>query len=74
MPGLCRVAKRADIAAQEWSLNPGRYVGVVQGETVNDEEFRVELEALQEALEVLDAEAAVLQARIAQNVAELLTL
>ncbi len=26
--GLCKVATHAEIAAQGWSLNPGRYVGV----------------------------------------------
>jgi len=72
VPGLCRVATRAAIAGQDWSLNPGRYVGVAPGQVVNDEEFRVKLEALQEELEGLNAEAAVLQGRIAQNVAELL--
>ena len=73
LPGLCRVVSRADIAAQDYSLNPGRYVGVAPGQVVDDEEFRVKLEALQEELEVLNAEATTLQARIAQNVAELLT-
>lgn len=28
--GLCKAATRADIEAQGWSLNPGRYVGVGQ--------------------------------------------
>jgi type I restriction enzyme M protein len=28
--GLCRVATLAEIEAQGWSLNPGRYVGVVR--------------------------------------------
>ncbi len=70
--GLCRIASRKDIAAQDWSLNPGRYVGVAPGEKQEDEEFRTKLEALQEELEALSAEAAQLQARIAQNVAELL--
>ena len=72
VPGLCRVASRQEIAAQDHSLNPGRYVGVAPGQVVDDEEFRVKLEALQEELETLNAEAAVLQARIAENVAELL--
>jgi type I restriction enzyme M protein len=70
--GLCRIASRKDIAAQDWSLNPGRYVGVAQGQKQDDEEFRAKLEALQEELEGLNAEAAQLQARIAQNVVELL--
>lgn len=72
MPGLCRVATRAEIAAQDWSLNPGRYVGVAPGQKEDDEEFRVKLEALHEELEQLNAEAARLQRQIAENVAELL--
>ncbi len=71
VPGLCRVAISQDIEAQGWSLNPGRYVGVAPGAQADDEEFRVKLEALQEELETLNVEAAVLQSRIAQNVAEL---
>jgi type I restriction enzyme M protein len=72
VPGLCRVSTRAEIAAQEWSLNPGRYVGVAPGQRVEDEAFKAKLEALHEELEELNAEAARLQAQIAQNVAELL--
>ena len=72
VPGLCRVATRNEIAAQDWSLNPGRYVGVAPGEQPDDEEFSVKLEEFQEELEQLNAEASELQASIAQNVAELL--
>lgn len=70
--GLCKVAKHAEIAAQDWSLNPGRYVGVAPGEQVEDEDFRERLEALQEELEGLNTEAAWLQNVIAKNVAEVL--
>ena len=70
--GLCRVATRADVAAQDWSLNPGRYVGARPGQTVDDAEFKAELERLHEELDGLNADAVQLQARIAQNVAELL--
>jgi type I restriction enzyme M protein len=72
VPGLCKVATRDEIKEQDWSLNPGRYVGVAPGQHVENEEFKSKLEALQEELEELNAEAAQLQARIAQNVAELL--
>ena len=72
IPGLCQVASRAEIAARDWSLNPGRYVGVAPGEQPDDEDFRERLEALQEELEGLNAEAARLQAVIAENVAEVL--
>lgn len=70
--GLCKVVTRAEIAAQDWSLNPGRYVGVAAGEEVDDDDFRERLEALQEELEVLNAEAARLQDVIAAHVAEVL--
>lgn len=72
IPGLCRVATRKEIAAQDWSLNPGRYVGVAPGQKQADEEFRAKLEALQQGLEELNTEATQLQAKIAQNVAALL--
>ncbi|WP_115679028.1 type I restriction-modification system subunit M [Cupriavidus taiwanensis] len=71
--GLCRAATHAEIAAQDWSLNPGRYVGVAPGEHVEDEDFRERLEALQEELEGLNAEGTRLQAAIAANVAEVLS-
>jgi type I restriction enzyme M protein len=72
VPGLCRVATRDEIEAQGWSLNPGRYVGVAEGEA-DTEDFKERLEALQEELERLNGEAAELQRRIALDVAELLS-
>lgn len=71
--GLCKVATRAEIAAQDWSLNPGRYVGVAAGEQMDNDDFRRRLEALQEELEGLNTEAARLQLIIAQNVGQVLT-
>jgi type I restriction enzyme M protein len=72
VPGLCKSATRAEIEAQGWSLNPGRYVGVAKGEDMSDEDFRGRLEVLNEELEVLNAEARELEERIAANVAEIL--
>ena len=71
VPGLCRVASRNEIEAQGWSLNPGRYVRIMEGEPYS-EDFKERLEALQEELERLNGEALGLQDRIALNVAELL--
>ncbi|MBR0812161.1 SAM-dependent DNA methyltransferase [Bradyrhizobium diazoefficiens] len=74
VPGLCKIASRKEIEAQDWSLNPGRYVGAAPGQAHDDGEFKEKLELLQEELEGLNAEAAKLQERIAQNVAELLSI
>ncbi len=72
VPGLCKAATMAEIEAQGWSLNPGRYVGVAAGEEVSDEDFKEQLEALNEELETLNAQARELEQAIAANVAGIL--
>jgi len=70
--GLCKVATKEEIIEQGYSLNPGRYVGVAEGEQECDEDFSVKLTALQEELEVLNAEAHELEASISENVVKVL--
>ena len=72
VPGLCKVATLKEIEAQGWSLNPGRYVGVAVGEAVSDEDFKEQLETLNEKLETLNTQARDLEQTIAGNVAEIL--
>ncbi len=72
VPGLCRVAKIEEIEQQGWSLNPGRYVGVAKGEEISDENFKEQLEELNEELENLNAQARELESTIARNVVEIL--
>src|SRR5438445_1902852 len=48
--GLCKLASPADVKEQEYSLNPGRYVGVVI-----EEDGKTEEEFIDEVLKV-DAE------------------
>jgi type I restriction enzyme M protein len=72
VPGLCKATTIAEIEAQGWSLNPGRYVGVAPGEDVSDEDFKEQLETLNEELESLNAQARELEQTIAANVAEIL--
>ncbi|MBU1244914.1 SAM-dependent methyltransferase, partial [Myxococcota bacterium] len=72
VPGLCKAATLAEIEAQGWSLNPGRYVGVAPGETVSDEDFKSKLEQLNEELVTLNAQARELEQTIAANVARIL--
>jgi type I restriction enzyme M protein len=69
--GLCKVSTIAEIEAQGWSLNPGRYVGVAEREA-DEFDFAERLEASNEELEVLNAEARELEERIAENVVKLL--
>lgn len=71
--GLCKRATKAEIEAQGWSLNPGRYVGAA-AQDAEDVDFAERLEELNEELEVLNAEARELEDRIAQNVTQLLEM
>ncbi len=72
IPGLCKATTIKEIEVQGWSLNPGRYVGVAPGEALSDEDFKEQLEALNEDLETLNAQARDLEQTIARNVAEIL--
>ena len=49
-----------------------RHVGVAAGEAASDEDFKEQLEILNEELETLNAQARELETTIAQNVAEIL--
>lgn len=63
VPGLCKVATRADIEAQGWSLNPGRYTGSAAGDE-DDEDFTEKLESLYEEFTRLSDEAVVHRAKV----------
>ena len=69
--GLCKMATHEEIEAQGWSLNPGRYVGVAEGDD-DDVDFAQRLEELNEELEILNSEAQELEERIANNISKLL--
>jgi len=69
--GLCKVATLAEVEAQGWSLNPGRYIGVAE-RAADDFEFTVRLEELGEELETLNREARELEEQIAENISVVL--
>jgi len=71
VPGLCKVVNRADIEAADWSLTPGRYVGVAPVEVDEDFDFEQTLQDIHVELMGLNAEAAQLAARIEQSFSEL---
>lgn len=72
IPGVCKVAALADIEAQSWSLNPGRYVGVADF-TADDFDFSERLGSLAEELELLNAEGLHLQDVISESVSQLIS-
>jgi type I restriction enzyme M protein len=67
--GLCKLATPAEVAEQEWSLNPGRYVGVViEEDGKTEEEFAAELIAMNEEFETLNDDCRKLAVVISKNV------
>ena len=72
VPGLCKAVTLDEIAANDWSLTPGRYVGVATAEAEDDEDFAEKLREIHDELAELNDKAAELAARIAGNLEELL--
>jgi len=70
--GLCKLANIDDIEEQEYSLNPGRYVGVViEEDGMTEEEFEAEIKKLNTELTALNAKARDLEKAINQNILNL---
>ena len=65
--GLVKLVDRTEIEANDWSLTPGRYVGVAPAEEDEDFDFATAMREIHAELRNLDAEAAVLAARIQEN-------
>ncbi len=69
--GLVKLVDRAEIEANDWSLTPGRYVGVAPEEEDEDFDFEEVLREIHVELEDLNAEAVRLAATIKKNFEEL---
>ncbi|MDF1730802.1 MAG: class I SAM-dependent DNA methyltransferase [Minwuia sp.] len=69
--GLVKLVDRAEIEAHDWSLTPGRYVGVAPEEEDEGFDFEEALRSIHIDLQGLNEEAAELSARIARNFEEL---
>lgn len=69
--GLVKLVCRAEIEAHDWSLTPGRYVGVAPEEVDEDFDFEETLRSIHIDLKGLNEEAAELAVRIARNFEEL---
>jgi len=68
--GLCKIANRAEIADNDYSLTPGRYVGV-EDQIDHDFDYETEMGIIKNELKELNAEANVLADQIQTNLEEL---
>jgi type I restriction enzyme M protein len=71
VPGLVKLVDRKDIEATDWSLTPGRYVGVAPPEEDEDFDFEQSLRDIHTELTDLNKEAVELAAKIQKNFEEL---
>lgn len=70
--GLCKLASLAEVKEQDYSLNPGRYVGVViEEDGKTEEEFIGELLAMQGELAELSEAARELEKAISSNIMQM---
>ena len=69
--GLVKLVDRGEIEANDWSLTPGRYVGVAPEEEEEGFDFKEALREIHVELEDLNAEAVVLAEKIRRNFEEL---
>jgi type I restriction enzyme M protein len=69
--GLVRLVGRPEIEAADWSLTPGRYVGVAPPEVDEDLDFEQTLRDIHTELADLNKEAVQLAAKIQVNSEEL---
>jgi len=69
--GLVKLVDKSEIAAHDWSLTPGRYVGIAPEDEDEGFDFEAALRDIHIEIEGLNAEAVELAARIKKNFAEL---
>jgi type I restriction enzyme M protein len=69
--GLVKLVDRGEIKTNDWSLTPGRYVGVAPEEEDENFDFEETMREIHVELEDLNAEAVTLAAKIKQKFEEL---
>ena len=65
--GLCKVVKLSEIEAQDWSLNPGRYVGIADEED-DGIDFQERLSELNDELNDLNQKSSNIEESINKNI------
>ena len=69
--GLVKLVSHDELATNDWSLTPGRYVGVAPDEEDENFDFEAELRDIHAEFEELNREAVALAATISRNFQEL---
>ncbi|WP_295388857.1 N-6 DNA methylase [uncultured Thiodictyon sp.] len=72
VPGLCKAVTTDEIAASDYSLTPGRYVGTAQGDIEDEDDFAEKLREIHDELSELNDKAVELAGRISSNFEALL--
>lgn len=72
VPGLVKLVNHEELEKQDWSLAPGRYVGVAPEEPDEDFDFEETIKDIHIELDGLNEEAAELAKTIAKNFKELI--
>lgn len=70
--GLVKLVDQDELTANDYSLTPGRYVGVAPEEDDEDFDFEEAIKEIHDEIETLNAEAAELAEAIAKNFEELI--
>jgi type I restriction enzyme M protein len=69
--GLCKIVSKSEIKAADWSLTPGRFVGIAPSLVDDDFDFEQSMRDLHFELAELNVEADALSAKINDNFSEL---
>ena len=69
--GLVKLVARSELEENDWSLTPGRYVGLAPEDEDEEFDFEEALRSIHIDLEGLNVEAAELATRISRNFKEL---
>lgn len=69
--GLVKLVSQKEVEKNDWSLTPGRYVGVTPNEEDDEFDFEVRLHEIHEELAALNLEAEILSKVIQKNIGEL---
>lgn len=70
--GLVKLVDHTDLKENDWSLTPGRYVGVAAEVEDEDFDFEETMTAIHKEIEELNGEAATLAATIKSNFEDLI--